>query len=59
MPEKPVCFDTRQTTVSSHVVIAIYQEFRPDRRLAPLGGMRLDAIRLGDSVPPGDAGRLC
>jgi methylphosphotriester-DNA--protein-cysteine methyltransferase len=35
MPEKPVCFDTQQTTVSPHVVIAMYQEFRPDRRLAP------------------------
>jgi AraC-like DNA-binding protein len=35
MPEKPVCFDTQQTTVSPHLVIAMYQEFRPDRRLAP------------------------
>jgi hypothetical protein len=35
MPEKPVCFETQQTTVSPHVVIAMYQEFRPDRRLAP------------------------
>jgi AraC-like DNA-binding protein len=35
MPEKPVCFYTQQTTVSPHVVIAMYQEFRPDRRLAP------------------------
>jgi AraC-like DNA-binding protein len=35
MPEKPVCFDTHQTTVSSQVVIAMYREFRPDRRLAP------------------------
>src|SRR5580692_1934823 len=35
MPEKPMCFDAHQTNVSSHMVIAMYQEFRPDRRLAP------------------------
>src|ERR1700758_5645098 len=35
MPEKPMCFDAHLTNVSSHMVIAMYQEFRPDRRLAP------------------------
>jgi AraC-like DNA-binding protein len=31
-----VCFDSHQTTLSWHVVIALYREYRPDRRLAPL-----------------------